>query len=137
MEIPDVCVGLGGVGGASGSVSVCLAVPRTCGAWTHPVVSVQRELFDMEPWERPREEFRLLRKLGEGHFGEVWEALWTAENRKVAIKTLKQGTAAGRSRVSGVCVYREVREVGKVETYLSCRNVLLAERNVATEVGVI
>lgn len=46
----------------------------------------------MEPWERPREEFRLLRKLGEGHFGEVWEAHWTAEHRKVAIKTLKQGT---------------------------------------------
>lgn len=45
----------------------------------------------MEPWERPREDFRLQRKLGEGHFGEVWEALWTAENRKVAIKTLKQG----------------------------------------------
>lgn len=46
----------------------------------------------MEPWERPREEFRLLKKLGEGHFGEVWEAQWTTENRKVAIKTLKQGT---------------------------------------------
>lgn len=45
----------------------------------------------MEPWERPREEFRLLKKLGEGHFGEVWEALWSTENRRVAIKTLKQG----------------------------------------------
>lgn len=45
----------------------------------------------MEPWERPREEFRLHKKLGEGHFGEVWEALWTTENKKVAIKTLKQG----------------------------------------------
>lgn len=45
----------------------------------------------MEPWERPREEFRLLKKLGEGHFGEVWEAQWSTENRKVAIKTLKQG----------------------------------------------
>ncbi|XP_056129564.1 tyrosine-protein kinase Srms [Lampris incognitus] len=50
----------------------------------------KRELFDMEPWERPREEFKLHRKLGEGHFGEVWEALWTTENRRVAIKMLKQ-----------------------------------------------
>lgn len=58
---------------------------------TPPVLCLQRELFDMEPWERPREEFRLLKKLGEGHFGEVWEALWSAENRRVAIKTLKQG----------------------------------------------
>lgn len=59
---------------------------------------MQRELFDMEPWERPREEFRLLKKLGEGHFGEVWEAQWTAENRKVAIKTLKQGIDTGVER---------------------------------------
>ncbi|XP_028849491.1 tyrosine-protein kinase Srms [Denticeps clupeoides] len=50
----------------------------------------KRELFDMEPWERPREEFSLLRKLGEGHFGEVWEAVWHTNNQKVAIKTLKQ-----------------------------------------------
>lgn len=59
----------------------------------------------MEPWERPREEFRLLKKLGEGHFGEVWEAQWTTENRKVAIKTLKQGTGtSGRSLRGGVKV---------------------------------
>ncbi|KAK9954452.1 hypothetical protein ABG768_016516 [Culter alburnus] len=50
----------------------------------------QRELFDMEPWERPREEFQLLKKLGEGHFGEVWEAVWTTKKQKVAIKMLKQ-----------------------------------------------
>lgn len=55
----------------------------------------------MEPWERPREEFRLLKKLGEGHFGEVWEAHWTAENRKVAIKTLKQGTGTRGENVEG------------------------------------
>ena len=48
----------------------------------------------MEPWERPREEFKLHKKLGEGHFGEVWEAQWTTENKKVAIKMLKQGTCA-------------------------------------------
>lgn len=55
-------------------------------------VFAQRELFDMEPWERPREEFQLHRKLGEGNFGQVWEAIWTKENQKVAIKMLKQGT---------------------------------------------
>lgn len=45
----------------------------------------------MEPWERPREEFKLVRKLGEGHFGEVWEAVWNTKDQKVAIKMLKQG----------------------------------------------
>lgn len=64
--------------------------PRSLGVPLEEPCAQQRELFDMEPWERPREEFRLQRKLGEGHFGEVWEALWTTENKKVAIKTLKQ-----------------------------------------------
>ncbi|XP_059396727.1 tyrosine-protein kinase SRK3-like [Carassius carassius] len=50
----------------------------------------QRELFDMEPWEQPREEFQLLKKLGEGHFGEVWEAVWITKKQNVAIKMLKQ-----------------------------------------------
>ncbi|CAF88760.1 unnamed protein product, partial [Tetraodon nigroviridis] len=63
---------------------------RSLGVLLEEPCAQQRELFDMEPWERPREEFRLLRKLGEGHFGEVWEALWSTENRRVAIKTLKQ-----------------------------------------------
>lgn len=54
----------------------------------------QRELFDMEPWEHPREEFKLQRKLGEGHFGEVWEAQWINQNKVVAIKMLKQGNHA-------------------------------------------
>lgn len=48
----------------------------------------------MEPWERPREEFQLLKKLGEGHFGEVWEAVWTTKKQKVAIKMLKQGVTS-------------------------------------------
>ncbi|KAF3860789.1 hypothetical protein F7725_001044 [Dissostichus mawsoni] len=51
----------------------------------------RRELFDMEPWERPREEFRLHKKLGEGHFGEVWEALWTTENKKASQLLPKRG----------------------------------------------
>ncbi len=56
-------------------------------------VHVQRELFDMEPWEQPREEFQILKKLGEGHFGEVWEAVWITKKQKVAVKMLKQGEA--------------------------------------------
>lgn len=72
------------------------------------LLCVQRELFDMEPWERPREEFRLLKKLGEGHFGEVWEAHWTAENRKVAIKTLKQGIDTGGGKWVGSRLRSEV-----------------------------
>ncbi|KAL1021354.1 hypothetical protein UPYG_G00012190 [Umbra pygmaea] len=64
--------------------------PRTLGVPLGEPCAQPRELFDMEEWERPREEFKLHRKLGEGHFGEVWEALWINNNKRVAIKMLKQ-----------------------------------------------
>ncbi|XP_072270496.1 tyrosine-protein kinase Srms-like [Pyxicephalus adspersus] len=40
-------------------------------------------------WERPRSEFIILKPLGKGFFGEVYEGLWNKEE-KVAIKTFKQ-----------------------------------------------
>ncbi|KAG8447193.1 hypothetical protein GDO86_014600, partial [Hymenochirus boettgeri] len=51
-----------------------------------PCIQVVRQ---GDEWERPREEFTLLKKLGEGYFGEVWEGLWNNKD-KVAIKTFKQ-----------------------------------------------
>nr|XP_010952638.1 tyrosine-protein kinase Srms [Camelus bactrianus] len=41
-----------------------------------------------DKWERPRSEFTLQRKLGEGYFGEVWEGLWLG-SVPVAIKVIK------------------------------------------------
>ncbi|XP_045836554.1 tyrosine-protein kinase Srms [Meles meles] len=41
-----------------------------------------------DEWERPRSEFVLRRKLGEGYFGEVWEGLWLGST-PVAVKVIK------------------------------------------------
>uniref|UniRef100_M3YAC9 Tyrosine-protein kinase n=1 Tax=Mustela putorius furo TaxID=9669 RepID=M3YAC9_MUSPF len=41
-----------------------------------------------DEWERPRSEFALRRKLGEGCFGEVWEGLWLGST-PVAVKVIK------------------------------------------------
>ncbi|NXI40242.1 SRMS kinase, partial [Galbula dea] len=43
---------------------------------------------ERDSWERPRWEFTLRRKLGEGYFGEVWEGLWR-NTVPVAIKIIK------------------------------------------------
>ncbi|XP_007952890.1 tyrosine-protein kinase Srms [Orycteropus afer afer] len=43
---------------------------------------------EQDQWERPRSEFTLRRKLGEGCFGEVWEGLWLG-SMPVAIKIIK------------------------------------------------
>ncbi|XP_019492734.1 PREDICTED: tyrosine-protein kinase Srms [Hipposideros armiger] len=43
---------------------------------------------EWDEWERPRSEFTLRRKLGEGYFGEVWEGLWLG-SVPVAVKVIK------------------------------------------------
>lgn len=45
----------------------------------------------VDQWEIDRKSIRLLRKLGAGQFGEVFEGLWN-ETTAVAVKTLKPGT---------------------------------------------
>ena len=44
-----------------------------------------------EDWEIDRRQIRLVRRLGAGKFGEVWEGLWN-NITSVAVKTLKPGT---------------------------------------------
>uniref|UniRef100_A0A4W4HNY1 Tyrosine-protein kinase n=1 Tax=Electrophorus electricus TaxID=8005 RepID=A0A4W4HNY1_ELEEL len=44
-----------------------------------------------DEWEVSRESLKLERRLGQGQFGEVWMGLYN-NNRRVAIKSLKQGT---------------------------------------------
>ncbi|ETE68473.1 Protein-tyrosine kinase 6, partial [Ophiophagus hannah] len=43
-----------------------------------------------DDWERPKDEFRLIRKLDSGYFGQVYEGLWKGKV-KVAIKVLQRG----------------------------------------------
>uniref|UniRef100_A0A8C0TTE2 Tyrosine-protein kinase n=1 Tax=Canis lupus familiaris TaxID=9615 RepID=A0A8C0TTE2_CANLF len=64
------CVAQGAAGGGSG----CPPPPQ--------------KLPQQDEWERPRSEFALRRKLGEGHFGEVWEGLWLGST-PVAVKVIK------------------------------------------------
>lgn len=43
-----------------------------------------------DQWEIPKNSLKLIRKIGHGQFGEVWEGLWNSTT-PVAIKTLKPG----------------------------------------------
>lgn len=44
----------------------------------------------VDQWEIERSSIKLLKKLGSGQFGDVWEALWN-NTTTVAVKTLKPG----------------------------------------------
>lgn len=44
----------------------------------------------VDQWEIERSSIKLLKKLGSGQFGDVWEGLWN-NTTTVAVKTLKPG----------------------------------------------
>jgi len=45
-------------------------------------------------WEIPKSSLHLIRKIGHGQFGEVYEGVWN-NTTPVAIKTLKPGVCCG------------------------------------------
>lgn len=49
-------------------------------------------------WEIDRNSIQLLRRLGSGQFGEVWEGLWN-NTTSVAVKTLKEGMRINISEI--------------------------------------
>lgn len=54
----------------------------------------------VDQWEIDRNSVQLLKRLGSGQFGEVWEGLWN-NTTPVAVKTLKPGTKMRMSKVQG------------------------------------
>ena len=50
-----------------------------------------------DQWEIDRSSVQLLKRLGSGQFGEVWEGLWN-NTTSVAVKTLKPGMRMRMSR---------------------------------------
>lgn len=51
----------------------------------------------VDQWEIDRKSVQLLKRLGSGQFGEVWEGLWN-NTTPVAVKTLKPGTKMRASK---------------------------------------
>lgn len=48
----------------------------------------------MKSYEVDRNQFQLVRKIGQGQFGDVWQGEYVVNGMKVAIKTLKEGMNA-------------------------------------------
>ncbi len=52
----------------------------------------------VDQWEIERSSLKLLKKLGAGQFGEVYEGIWN-NSTAVAVKTLKAGTHTNRDKM--------------------------------------
>ena len=89
----------------------CLAAekPQTAGLSKHA----------NEEWEIDRRQIRLMKKLGAGQFGEVWEGLWN-NTTSVAVKTLKPGTMSASEFLQEAGLMKMLRHAKLIQLYAVC-----------------
>ncbi|KAK1894354.1 Tyrosine-protein kinase fyna, partial [Dissostichus eleginoides] len=67
-------------------------------------------------WEITRESLQLIKRLGNGQFGEVWMGTWNGTT-KVAVKTLKPGTMSPESFLEEAQIMKKLRHDKLVQLY--------------------
>ena len=72
-----------------------------------------------EEWEIDRRTVRLMKRLGAGQFGEVWEGLWNSTTR-VAVKTLKPGTMSPHEFLQEAGLMKKLRHPKLIQLYAVC-----------------
>lgn len=72
-----------------------------------------------DKWEIPRESIRLVQKLGQGQFGEVWMGLWN-NTTPVAVKTLRPSTMSPKAFLSEAQIMKRLRHDNLVQLYAVC-----------------
>ncbi|XP_076440816.1 tyrosine-protein kinase Src42A-like isoform X2 [Babylonia areolata] len=72
-----------------------------------------------DQWEIPKNSLKLIRKIGHGQFGEVWEGLWN-NTTPVAIKTLKPGTMDPKDFLAEAQIMKKLRHAKLIQLYAVC-----------------
>ncbi|XP_033738390.1 tyrosine-protein kinase Src42A-like [Pecten maximus] len=72
-----------------------------------------------DQWEIPKSSLKLIRKIGHGQFGEVWEGLWN-NTTPVAIKTLKPGTMDPKDFLAEAQIMKKLRHQKLIQLYAVC-----------------
>ncbi|KAM4691636.1 protein-tyrosine kinase 6 [Rhinophrynus dorsalis] len=91
---------------------------------TTPCVKYEPMVSELSPlpldeWERPREEFTLVRRLGAGNFGQVHEGYWKGRI-KVAIKVIKRDIISQDIFVKETTFLKTLRHRNLLSLYAVC-----------------
>ncbi|XP_078073197.1 tyrosine-protein kinase Src42A-like [Mustelus asterias] len=73
----------------------------------------------VDKWERPKEEFTLIKCIGSGHYGEVWKAIWNG-NVPVAIKMLKNDTTDSSNLLKEAQIMKNFHHHNLIPLYAVC-----------------
>ncbi|KAM9296520.1 protein-tyrosine kinase 6 [Gastrophryne carolinensis] len=75
----------------------------------------------LDEWERPREEFTLVCKLGAGNFAQVYEGYWQGRVRtRVAIKAIKQDVTTRDTFLEETAFLKTLRHRNLLSLYAVC-----------------
>ncbi|XP_036103648.1 tyrosine-protein kinase FRK [Molossus molossus] len=72
-----------------------------------------------DQWEIDRNSVQLLKRLGSGQFGEVWEGLWN-NTTPVAVKTLKPGSMDPNDFLREAQIMKNLRHPKLIQLYAVC-----------------
>uniref|UniRef100_UPI00398F69A1 tyrosine-protein kinase Src42A-like n=1 Tax=Pristiophorus japonicus TaxID=55135 RepID=UPI00398F69A1 len=73
----------------------------------------------VDKWERPKEEFTLVKCIGSGNYGEVWKATWN-DNVPVAIKMLKADTTDSSNFLKEAQIMKNFQHQNLIPLYAVC-----------------
>ncbi|XP_020367057.1 tyrosine-protein kinase SRK2-like [Rhincodon typus] len=73
----------------------------------------------VDKWERPKEEFTLVKCIGSGNYGEVWKAIWN-DNVPVAIKMLKEKVKDSSNFLKEAQIMKNFQHENLIPLYAVC-----------------
>ncbi|XP_066273344.1 tyrosine-protein kinase Src42A-like [Branchiostoma lanceolatum] len=95
-----------------------------CCTLRRPLEVIEKPQIDLcyntkDQWEIPRESLKLIKKLGHGQFGEVWQGVWN-NTTPVAIKTLKPGSMSPDAFLQEAAIMKKLRHPKLIQLYAVC-----------------
>lgn len=97
---------------------LCVNLRKPCTQFEKPD-TVGLSYNTKDQWEIPKSSLRLLRKIGHGQFGEVYEGVWN-NTTPVAIKTLKPGTMDPKDFLAEAQIMKKLRHPKLIQLYAVC-----------------
>jgi len=100
------------------SDGLCVNLRRPCVHIVKPEPDgLSHNLVDQ--WEIARRDIQLIRRLGHGQFGDVWEGLWN-DHVAVAVKTLKPGSMNPNDFLAEASIMKKLRHANLIQLFAVC-----------------